>query len=176
MRAGREEGTEFDQTAITEKSEYGFQARPLVVTMTVGVFMLGSILGYQILVHPGVSTISIRGDGLPLSAVLPTSTADADPAAGMLIATERCSGCHAKQGRLVGPSWQTIFARYDPTKDGKAIETCLPKLIFAVGHPEPGLDGYPQGPRLALSLDERQSLAAYILDKRSRDTSAKGNP
>lgn len=139
--------------------------RPPAVAMAVAVLILGSVAAYFIVKQPAVS--SIAGIFQPASSAAidkGTSTGiTGDPDHGASLATQQCSGCHALSGRLIGPSWREVAARYS---DGKPQETCLPQLVSAVTHPAPGWPGYPRGPAQSLSLEDKQNLAAFILSKK----------
>ena len=139
--------------------------RPLAVAMVVVVMLVGSALAWQVIRNPGVATVEIRrGELAPAAPGASPTLAAGDAERGGQIAQAQCSGCHTTDRRLIGPSWASIAARYEPATDAVSRERCIPRIITAVEHPRPGWDGYPPGPALKLPTADRAALAAYILD------------
>lgn len=170
MTASSDRGPAFAPFSETEAR--GHHRHPAAVAMTVVVFIVGSLLAWRILVHPGVATLVSRGDSLAKASTATVASPE-DAALGRRMATERCAGCHMDDARLVGPSWTAISRRYDAGSTQASRDLCLPRLVSAVGHPRPGWDGYQPGPQLELNLDERSALAAFIIEA-GRGASASG--
>ena len=150
---------------MTEPSHPAF-VRPAAVAMVVVVLAIGSVLAWQIIANPGVATIEVRGGALAQAAeALPVALGTGNADQGLQIAAAQCSGCHTTDRRLIGPSWASIAARYDPATDAISRERCIPRIVTAVEHPRPGWDGYPPGPAMSLSRDDRAALATFILER-----------
>jgi cytochrome c551/c552 len=78
---------------------------------------------------------------------------------GAIVQQLNCAGCHAVDGRAIGPGFLEIARRYrDVSNPGAAVTA-------AMLHPASGLPGYPPAPPQAyLSREERDAVAAWILD------------
>lgn len=134
------------------------------------VFVLGSLLAVW----------SIRGgrrqDGrLRVSAVaepaigimaLSSAQQDAARKQGPRLHQEWCVGCHARQGRGVGPSYADIQARYQEfAAQDPSHATTLARLVNAVGHPAPGWENYPPGPASLPTTPAETLTLAYWIDQ-----------
>jgi cytochrome c551/c552 len=78
---------------------------------------------------------------------------------GAILQQWHCAGCHAISGRAIGPGFLEIAHQYRDVSDPVAAVTT------AIPHPTPGLADYPPAPPQAyLSSEERDALAAWILE------------
>jgi cytochrome c len=78
---------------------------------------------------------------------------------GAMLQQLNCGGCHAVNGRLIGPGFLEIARRYHDVPDPQAA------ITDAILHPSPGLADYPPGPPQAyLSSRERGAIAGWILE------------
>jgi cytochrome c len=78
---------------------------------------------------------------------------------GAMLQQLNCGGCHAVNGRLIGPGFLEIARRYRDVPDPQAA------ITDAILHPSPGLADYPPGPPQAyLSSGERGVIAGWILE------------
>jgi cytochrome c551/c552 len=83
---------------------------------------------------------------------------------GAMLQQLNCAGCHAVNGRLIGPGFLEIAGRYRDVADPQAA------ITDAILHPSPGLADYPPGPPQAyLSSGERGAIAGWILELSDRD-------
>jgi cytochrome c len=77
---------------------------------------------------------------------------------GAMLQQLNCGGCHAVNGRLIGPGFLEIARRYRDVPDPQAA------ITDAILHPSPSLADYPPGPPQAyLSSGERGAIASWIL-------------
>jgi cytochrome c len=78
---------------------------------------------------------------------------------GARLQQRNCAGCHAVNGRSIGPGFLEIARHYSNGPNPVAAVTT------AVLHPAPGLADYPPAPPQAyLSSEDRNALAAWILE------------
>ena len=78
---------------------------------------------------------------------------------GAMLQQLNCAGCHAVNGRVIGPGFLEIARRYRDVPDPQAA------ITDAILHPSPGLAGYPPGPPQAyLSSEDRDAIAGWILE------------
>jgi cytochrome c len=78
---------------------------------------------------------------------------------GAILQQLNCAGCHAVNGREIGPGFLEIARQYRGGPDPIAAVTT------AILHPTPGLADYPPAPAQAyLSSEDRDALAAWILE------------
>jgi cytochrome c551/c552 len=78
---------------------------------------------------------------------------------GAMVQQHNCAGCHAVNGRAIGPGFLEIARHYRDVPDPGAA------VAAAILHPAPGLADYPPAPPQAyLSGEERDALAAWILE------------
>jgi cytochrome c551/c552 len=78
---------------------------------------------------------------------------------GAIAQRRNCAGCHAVNGRAIGPAFLEIGRHYRDVPNPAAA------LAAAVLHPAPGLADYPPAPPQAyLSAEDRNALAAWILE------------
>jgi cytochrome c len=78
---------------------------------------------------------------------------------GATLQQRSCAGCHAVDERMIGPGFLEIARHYRDVPDSGAAVTA------AILHPAPGLADYPPAPPQAyLSSEERDALAAWILE------------
>jgi cytochrome c len=77
---------------------------------------------------------------------------------GAMLQQLNCAGCHAVNGRVIGPGFVEIARRYRDVPDPQAA------ITGAILHPSPGFAGYPPGPPQAyLSSEDRDAIAGWIL-------------
>jgi cytochrome c len=78
---------------------------------------------------------------------------------GAMLQQWNCAGCHAVNGRAIGPGFLEIARHYRDRPDPVAAVTT------AILHPGPGLADYPPAPpQASLSSEDRDALAAWILE------------
>ena len=78
---------------------------------------------------------------------------------GAMLQQLNCGGCHAVNGRSIGPGFLEIARHYSDGPNPVAAVTT------AILHPAPGLADYPPAPPQAyLSSEDRDALAAWILE------------
>jgi cytochrome c551/c552 len=125
-------------------------------TLTAGVLLLGTLM-----VVAGTRTTNDRsakehrqngcaGEGHRMGPAVSQSMER-----GAVLQQTQCAGCHAREGREIGPSYAMIAARYH----------CRPAaLSVAIEHPSPGWADYPLGPAgPPLAPADRAALADWIL-------------
>jgi cytochrome c len=130
---------------------------------------LGSVLTVLVLLAAGAGLTAWGISGAPASD-RPREAAGAGRAArpvladaalvqrGAMLQQLNCVGCHAVNGRLIGPSFLEIARRYRDGPDPQAAITA------AILHPSPSFADYPPGPPQAyLSSGERDAIASWIL-------------
>lgn len=137
------------------------------LALIAAVLVLGTLLAWQIVRQRAVSRIDIARTGIE-----PGSLQQVDPAVAAALVSRgadlvqmQCSGCHASEVRLSGPSWQAIAQRARiELKQDPFCGTGLALMARAVTHPALGWNGYPAGPQPStLSQQDRVALAAWIL-------------
>ena len=78
---------------------------------------------------------------------------------GAMLQQWNCAGCHAVNGRSIGPGFLEIARHYSDGPNPVAAVTT------AILHPAPGLADYaPAPPQACLSSEDRDALAAWILE------------
>jgi cytochrome c len=78
---------------------------------------------------------------------------------GAMLQQWNCAGCHAVNGRSIGPGYLEIARHYSDGPNPVAAVTT------AILHPAPGRADYPLAPPQAyLSSEDRDALAAWILE------------
>lgn len=88
----------------------------------------------------------------------PTVEGVAPKAGDVLIASSDCSGCHAQDQKLVGPSYKEIAAKYPATDENIAS---LAKSIINGGSGKWG--DVPMTPHTDMPEDEAKAIAKFIL-------------
>jgi cytochrome c len=73
----------------------------------------------------------------------------------------QCSGCHALNERLVGPSYAEIVDFY--TVGGRVMSDDSSMISGAISHASENWSSYPKGPALKLDLADRSALAYWIM-------------
>jgi cytochrome c len=82
---------------------------------------------------------------------------------GAMLQQWNCAGCHAANGRSIGPGFLEIARHYSGGPNPVAAVTT------AILHPAPGLADYPPAaPQAYLSSEDRAALAAWILESSQR--------
>jgi cytochrome c len=131
---------------------------------------LGSVITVLVLLAAGAALTAWGISGAPASdrprepavvgrATQPVSVDAAVMERGAMLQQLNCAGCHAVNGRVIGPGFLEIARRYRDVPDPRAA------ITDAILHPSPGLAGYPPGPPQAyLSSGDREALAGWILE------------
>jgi cytochrome c len=131
---------------------------------------LGSVLTVLVLLAAGAGLTAWGISGAPASdrprepagvarATQPVPVDAARMRRGAMLQQLNCAGCHAVNGRLIGPGFLEIARRYRDVPDPQAA------ITDAILHPSPGLADYPPGPPQAyLSSGERGAIASWILE------------
>ncbi|NML56494.1 c-type cytochrome [Chryseobacterium cheonjiense] len=110
----------------------------------------------------GLSMLSCsKKENVPVDTASPEKKVDAEAAKGNLsgdqiIESLDCSGCHAVNERMIGPSYQEIADKYSE----KDIELLASKIIEGGS----GVWGnVPMSPHPQVSKEEAQKMVEYIL-------------
>ena len=74
-----------------------------------------------------------------------------------LAKSKNCMGCHAIDKKVIGPAFRDVAAKYGAQKDGQA------KLVASITKGSTGTWGPMAMPPNAVSADEAQSLAKWVL-------------
>jgi cytochrome c551/c552 len=78
---------------------------------------------------------------------------------GAALQQRSCAGCHAENGRVIGPGFLEIARHY------RDLPNPVAGVTAAILHPAPGLADYPPAPPQAyFSSEDRDALAAWILE------------
>jgi cytochrome c len=131
---------------------------------------LGSVLTVLVLLAAGAGLTAWGISGAPASdhprgpavggrAPRPVLVDAALVQRGAMLQQLNCAGCHAVNGRLIGPGFLEIARRYRDVPDPQSA------IADAIQHPSPGLTDYPPGPPQAyLSSGDREAIAGWILE------------
>lgn len=74
-----------------------------------------------------------------------------------LAKSKNCMGCHAIDKKVIGPAFRDVAAKYGAQKDAQA------KLVASIAKGSTGTWGPMAMPPNAVSADEAQSLAKWVL-------------
>ncbi|MFK8043065.1 c-type cytochrome [Congregibacter sp.] len=88
----------------------------------------------------------------------PSNTAAGGPQIQTLLVTNACTGCHAVDSKLVGPSFKMVAAKYRDSRDGLSS---VMSSIRSGGSGKWGTIPMPAMP--ALTEEELRKLAEYVL-------------
>ena len=101
----------------------------------------------------GSSSETTDSSSTPVAAEAPAKTGGE-----LLIAKADCVGCHTKENKIVGPSYQDIAAKYPSTEENINL---LANKIIKGGK---GVWGtVPMTPHTKITEDEAKQMATYIL-------------
>jgi len=155
-----------DEASPEEAVGHG-SIQPLALAMIASAIVIGTMLAWQIVRQHATSEITLRGDSAAKSSELKIDPAVALTLVnrGASLAQIQCTGCHAPNERLAGPSWRAIADRTrQQLKQDPFCGVGLALLANAVTHPSPGWYGYAAGPQQTMFTgDDRVALAAWIL-------------
>ena len=119
--------------------------------------LLAGIMGLLILSCSKKENTAV--ESLPSETVAASEPAKADLSGEQIIGTLDCSGCHAVNERMIGPSYREIAEKYSD----KDIELLASKIIEG-GSGVWG--GVPMAAHPQVSKEDAKKMVAYILSQK----------